>query len=57
MAATPRQRSGAASDSGRASGMERTAWYFLRVSGIALVFLAGGHILVTHYVNVPSETT
>ncbi len=32
-------------------------WYFLRVSGLALVFLAGGHIFITHYLNVPSDTT
>jgi succinate dehydrogenase cytochrome b556 subunit/succinate dehydrogenase hydrophobic membrane anchor protein len=38
-------------------GMEKTAWYFLRVSGVALVFLAGGHLFITHYLNVPSDTT
>ena len=32
-------------------------WYFLRVSGLALVFLAGGHLFITHYLNVPSDTT
>jgi succinate dehydrogenase / fumarate reductase cytochrome b subunit len=37
--------------------MEKAYWYFLRVSGVALVFLAGGHLFVTHYLNVPSETT
>ncbi|HEU0164517.1 MAG TPA: succinate dehydrogenase, cytochrome b556 subunit [Thermomicrobiales bacterium] len=38
-------------------GAERLMWYFLRVSGLALVFLAGGHIFITHYLNVPSDTT
>ncbi len=38
-------------------GMEKAYWYFLRVSGVALVFLAGGHLFITHYINVPSETT
>ena len=32
-------------------------WYYLRVSGIALVVLALGHIFITHYLNVPAETT
>ncbi|MGB3330471.1 MAG: hypothetical protein WBA46_16045, partial [Thermomicrobiales bacterium] len=36
---------------------ERMMWYFLRVSGLALVFLAGGHLFITHYLNVPSDTT
>jgi succinate dehydrogenase / fumarate reductase, cytochrome b subunit len=38
-------------------GADRLVWYFLRVSGIALVVLAGGHMFITHYLNVPSETT
>lgn len=38
-------------------GTERLAWYFLRVSGLLLVFFALGHMFVTHYINVPSETT
>lgn len=38
-------------------GSDRTYWYFLRVSGFLLVFLALGHIFITHYINVPSETT
>lgn len=29
----------------------------MRVSGLALVLLAGGHLFVTHYLNVPSDTT
>jgi succinate dehydrogenase / fumarate reductase cytochrome b subunit len=37
--------------------MEKIGWYFLRISGIALVFLAGGHVFITHYINVPSDTT
>ena len=38
-------------------GADRLVWYFLRVSGIALVVLAGAHMFITHYLNVPSETT
>lgn len=32
-------------------------WYYLRISGLALVVLALGHIFITHYLNVPAETT
>jgi succinate dehydrogenase / fumarate reductase cytochrome b subunit len=38
-------------------GTERAFWYFLRVSGLLLVILAGGHLFITHYLNVPSDTT
>ena len=41
----------------RATGAYLLSWYFLRVSGIVLVVLALGHIFITHYLNVPSETT
>lgn len=41
----------------RATGGELFSWYFLRVSGVALVVLALGHIFITHYLNVPAETT
>jgi len=38
-------------------GSERLLWYFLRVSGVLLIFFAGGHLFITHYLNAPSETT
>lgn len=38
-------------------GADRLVWLFLRVSGVALVILAGTHLIITHYVNVPTETT
>lgn len=38
-------------------GAERLIWYFMRISGALLIILAGGHVLITHYLNVPSETT
>jgi succinate dehydrogenase cytochrome b556 subunit len=38
-------------------GADRLVWYFFRVSGIALVVLALGHLFITHYANVPSDTT
>ena len=37
-------------------GADRLIWYFMRISGVLLVVLAGGHIFITHYLNVPSET-
>lgn len=40
-----------------AGGFELTSWYFFRVSGVLLLVLALGHILITHYLNVPSFTT
>ena len=38
-------------------GADRLSWYFLRVSGILLIGLALGHLFITHYLNVPSQTT
>ena len=38
-------------------GVERLIWYFMRVSGVLLIVLVGGHLFFTHYLNVPSETT
>ncbi|MDQ3696307.1 MAG: succinate dehydrogenase, cytochrome b556 subunit [Chloroflexota bacterium] len=38
-------------------GADRLVWYFLRVSGVLLIVLAGGHLFITHYLNVPSDTT
>ncbi len=38
-------------------GAERLIWYFMRVSGVLLIVLVGGHLFITHYLNVPSETT
>lgn len=42
---------------GNIPGADQISWYFLRISGVMLVVLALGHIFVTHYLNVPSETT
>ncbi len=41
----------------RSSGVELFSWYYLRISGALLVILALGHIFITHYLNVPAETT
>ena len=38
-------------------GADRLSWYFLRVSGILLIGLALGHLFITHYLSVPSQTT
>jgi succinate dehydrogenase cytochrome b556 subunit len=37
-------------------GADRLVWYFMRISGAMLILLAGGHLFITHYLNVPSET-
>jgi succinate dehydrogenase cytochrome b556 subunit len=38
-------------------GADQLSWYFFRVSGVLLVFFALGHLFITHYLNVPSDTT
>lgn len=38
-------------------GADRVVWYFLRISGVLLILLAGGHLFITHYLNVPADTT
>ena len=57
MALVSTERNRASLGVGMIPGTERLLWYFLRVSGVLLVFFAGGHLFITHYVNVPSETT
>src|SRR5215212_6802877 len=37
-------------------GADQLTWYFFRISGLLLVVLALGHLFITHYLNVPSET-
>ncbi|MDX2035456.1 MAG: succinate dehydrogenase hydrophobic membrane anchor subunit [Isosphaeraceae bacterium] len=34
-----------------AGGFELTAWFFMRISGLLLVFLALGHLFITHILN------
>jgi succinate dehydrogenase cytochrome b556 subunit len=38
-------------------GADQLSWYFFRVSGVLLVVFALGHLFITHYLNVPSDTT
>ena len=38
-------------------GYQLYSWYFLRISGVALVVLALGHLFFTHYLHLPYETT
>jgi len=52
MASTERVGIGAA-----IPGADRIVWFFLRVSGLLLVALAGSHLFITHYLNVPSDTS
>jgi succinate dehydrogenase cytochrome b556 subunit len=42
---------------GSIPGADQVSWYFLRISGLMLVVFALGHIFITHYMNVPSDTT
>jgi len=49
--------SGQGGNYGSASGGDRLAWYFFRLSGVVLLVLALGHMWITHYANVPTETT
>jgi succinate dehydrogenase cytochrome b556 subunit len=42
---------------GSVPGADQISWYFLRISGAMLVILALGHLFITHYLNVPSDTT
>jgi succinate dehydrogenase cytochrome b556 subunit/succinate dehydrogenase hydrophobic membrane anchor protein len=57
MATVSTQRRSTATGVGFIPGSERALWYFLRVSGVILVFFALGHLFITHYVNIPSDTT
>lgn len=57
MASASTLRNRTVSGTGTVLGSERAFWYFLRVSGVLLVFFALGHLLITHYINVPSDTT
>jgi len=34
-----------------AGGFELAAWFFMRISGLILVFLALGHLMITHILN------
>jgi len=45
---TPRQRSAYSRIRPTAGGMELWSWYFMRVSGIVLVFLVLGHFTIVH---------
>ena len=49
VAASPPRREGAGSERGR--DQEVWSWYFFRVSGLLLVFLALGHLTIMHVLN------
>jgi succinate dehydrogenase / fumarate reductase, membrane anchor subunit len=36
-------------------GFELYSWYFFRISGLALVFLALGHVVIMHVINTVDE--
>jgi succinate dehydrogenase / fumarate reductase, membrane anchor subunit len=50
---TERPRSGYGAG---AAGGDQLSWYFFRLSGALLIGLALGHLFITHYLHVPSET-
>lgn len=52
-ALTERSRSGYGAGS---AGSDQVSWYFFRLSGALLIGLALGHLFITHYLHVPSET-
>lgn len=56
MAVSTSKQTRSVAGAGLIPGTERAMWYFLRVSGVVLVFFALAHLFITHYVNVPSET-
>lgn len=35
----------------RGGGFEMYSWYFFRISGLALIFLAIGHVVIMHVIN------
>ncbi len=41
---------------GGTAGSDQISWYFFRLSGAMLIGLALGHLFITHYLHVPSET-
>ena len=41
----------------QSGGFERTAWYLMRLSGVALLVLALGHYLIMHLLFDPSNQT
>ena len=53
--AVAKERSRSRSGAG-VSGSDQISWYFFRLSGILLIGLALGHLFITHYLHVPSET-
>ena len=46
-----------AKPSASATGFETFSWYFFRVSGLALIFLAIIHLLIMHVSNDVSQTS
>lgn len=44
-------RGGGRARPGGGSNLELYSWYFFRISGLALIFLAIGHVLIMHVIN------
>ncbi|MGH2724693.1 MAG: hypothetical protein ACRDI0_10620 [Actinomycetota bacterium] len=55
MAVTTRPTSAAAPGAERRSGFELWSWLFMRLSGILLLFLAVGHVLIMHVLETGVE--
>lgn len=48
-------RGGGRARPARGGGFEFYSWYFFRISGLALIFLAIGHVVIMHVVNTVDE--
>lgn len=48
-------RGGGRARPGGGGGFELFSWYFFRISGLALVFLAVFHVIIMHVVNTVDE--
>lgn len=52
---TSLSRGGGRARPGGAGGFELFSWYFFRISGIALLFLAVLHVIIMHVINTVDE--
>ncbi len=48
-------RGGGRARPSRGGGFEMYSWYFFRISGLVLIFMALGHVVIMHVVNTVDE--
>ena len=48
-------RGGGRSRPARGGGFELYSWYFFRISGLVLIFMAIGHVVIMHVINTVDE--